>query len=187
MTGKFFMLFAAACISLQLAMPVNSNAKEITTPDDALKASMPDAKEIKVETKVLTDDQKALVETAGIKLDAGLDKELKVYTGIAGGKVVGNAVEVKTKGKWGPIAILVTIGLDNNVKDVAILSFDERRGAVVAKKTFLQQFAGKPSVGVLELNKDIKAVSGATISSRAVVSGVRKGLAVYNVLKAAKK
>lgn len=88
---------------------------------------------------------------------------------------------VAPKGYKGTIPILAgvdTAGLVTGVAiDPALLHETPGLGAKVATRGFLDQLVGQPAAG-LKLVKDggsIDAISGATISSRAVVSGIRNG------------
>lgn len=85
--------------------------------------------------------------------------------------------------------IPITAGVDTNGKITGIKiggkveGFKETEGigSKVREKSFLNQFIGK-NVSQVSLKKDggeIDAISGATISSRAVCSGVKKGMEMY--------
>ena len=97
----------------------------------------------------------------------------------------GYAVEVVPNGFGGAITMLVGISFEGKVLGIAVVSQTETAGlgAVVAAdnqagETFREQFVGLS--GVLAVTKDggdIDSVTGATISSRAVVEGVNAALA----------
>lgn len=90
----------------------------------------------------------------------------------------GEAVQVTVRGYSGVIEMLVGVDENGRVSGVKILSHKETPGlgANVAKPGFLQQFVGKSPEDPIEAKKDIDAITGATISSRAVCSGVREAL-----------
>ncbi len=76
--------------------------------------------------------------------------------------------------------MVVGIAADGAVSGVSIISMSETSGlgANAAKEGFRSQFAGKS--GTLAVNKDggeIDAITGATITSRAVTRGVNAALA----------
>lgn len=90
---------------------------------------------------------------------------------------IGTAVVVSPRGYSGPIEMLV--GIDKGkVKGIKVLSHRETPGlgANIVKSSFLNQFIGKSLKDLIEPKKDIDAITGATISSRAVCSGVREAL-----------
>ena len=96
----------------------------------------------------------------------------------------GYVVEVAPTGFGGTITMLVGVSYEGKVLGVAVVSQTETAGlgAVVAAdnqagETFREQFVGLS--GVLAVTKDggdIDSVTGATISSRAVVAGVNAAL-----------
>lgn len=103
------------------------------------------------------------------------------------GKPLGFVIEVLPKGYGGPVSTMVGISLDGKVTGVKVVEHKETPGLgteVVEGVNFLKQFFGKSPEDQLKIGKDIDAVSGATISSRAVTSAVRMALDIYkDVLK----
>jgi Na+-translocating ferredoxin:NAD+ oxidoreductase RnfG subunit len=155
----------------------------LATVEEALKVILPDAQEIKEEIKVLTEEQKKAIEKeAKIKFDPELDKEFRFFIGAANGKVVGYAVEDTVKGKWGPIHYMLSLDPDGKIVDAMVLQYKEKRGRPVAKRRFLDQFVGKTINDKIALKKDIRGVSGATISSRGMTNGIRKLVYVFEEL-----
>ena len=110
--------------------------------------------------------------------DSGLIS--KVY-----GSDAGYAVEVTPSGFGGPVTMMVGVSKDLKVLGISIVSQTETAGlgAVSAAKTsagqaFRSQYEGLS--GVLAVSKDggtVEAISGATITSRAVTDGVNAALA----------
>jgi electron transport complex protein RnfG len=90
----------------------------------------------------------------------------------------GITVSVSPQGYSGPIDMLVGINRQGKVKGVKILNHRETPGlgANIVKPDFLKQFEEKSQKDPIEPKEDIDAISGATISSRAVCSGVRLAL-----------
>ena len=70
------------------------------------------------------------------------------------------------------MTLMVGFYSDRSIAGVQILSHSETPGlgAKASDAAYLAQYQGKS--GTLSLGEDIDAVSGATISSRAVLSGV---------------
>jgi Na+-translocating ferredoxin:NAD+ oxidoreductase RnfG subunit len=160
----------------------------LSTVEDALKTLLPDAQKIKEEVKVLTEEQKKRIEKeAKIKFDPKLDKEFHFYIGSAGGRIVGYAVKNTVKGKWGPIHYMLSLEPDGRIKDAMVLQYKEKRGRPVAKRRFLNQFVGKTINDRIKLKKDIRGISGATISSRGMTNGIRKLVYVFNEFYAQKQ
>lgn len=118
-------------------------------------------------------------QTAKIQAAMGTKQVVKTAYSIYVGKEVVVVIE-EQQGKWAPIKIAVSIvKADRKVKSVEIVSMSEKRGAGVKTSSYLGQYAGKCLLDVLEIGKDIKAVSGATVSSKAVTIAVKRALLVY--------
>lgn len=88
----------------------------------------------------------------------------------------GEAVQVSSRGYGGPIVLLVGVSRENKVLGLKVLSQKETPGLgnKVAGQRWLRQFIGRGPADPLEPKKDIDAITGATITSRAVCEGVRK-------------
>ncbi len=98
----------------------------------------------------------------------------------------GYVVEVTPSGFGGTIDMVVGVGTDGTVTGVSIISMSETSGlgANASKESFRSQFVGKS--GELAVSKDggeIDALTGATITSRAVTSGVNTALAVASEMQ----
>jgi electron transport complex protein RnfG len=92
--------------------------------------------------------------------------------------VKGEAVKVAPRGYGGPVEMLVGVNKEGKVTGLKILNHRETPGlgANITKPGFLKQFIGKSMKDPIEPKKDIDAITGATISSRAVCNGVRQAL-----------
>ena len=80
-------------------------------------------------------------------------------------------------GKDQPITFLVAIDPMDRLKDVDILVYREPYGGEVAYEPWRRQFRGKTASDSLRVGKEIRSISGATISVHAVTLGVRRMLA----------
>lgn len=84
-------------------------------------------------------------------------------------------------GKDQPITFLVAIDAEDRLKDVDILVYREPYGGEVAYEPWRRQFRGKTAVDSLRVGREIRSISGATISVYAVTLGVRRLLADLTV------
>lgn len=117
--------------------------------------------------------------------NAGIIKE--IYEGSSGGKTVGYNFTVTPKGYGGPIELIVGISNEGRVMDIKILSHSETPGlgAKAVEKPFAGQFKDKLIEKLFvtktpaEAEDQIQAISGATITSSAVVAGVNEALAYW--------
>ncbi|HUO57812.1 MAG TPA: FMN-binding protein [bacterium] len=69
------------------------------------------------------------------------------------------------------------------VKGLEIMEYRETFGQQVRGKEWRDQFTGKDKDAPLRVGKDIKNISGATLSSVHVTNGVRRVVETYEVLK----
>ena len=93
-----------------------------------------------------------------------------------GDSLQGFAVVREVKGKDQPITFLVAIDTADRLRDVDILVYREPYGGEVAYDAWRRQFRGKSSDAALQVGRDIRTISGATISVNAVTLGVRRAL-----------
>ncbi len=110
---------------------------------------------------------------------AGSDATIKAVNKATGGE--GYVVEVSPGGSFsGTLTIMVGVGADGNVTGVAVTKSGETSGLGdnAKKPEFRAQFVGLS--GEVKVTKDggsINAITGATITSRAVSAGVTSALA----------
>ena len=110
-------------------------------------------------------------EVDGVVPVEGTDPEVILVD--KSGAAVGYCVSVAPQGYGGEIEMLVGISPDGTVKGVEIISMSETPGVgsrVKSDEHFLPQFAGKR--GPFEPGNGADAISGASISSKAVMEGV---------------
>jgi electron transport complex protein RnfG len=114
--------------------------------------------------------------------------EWTFYVGKRGGEVTGVAFSsVSKRGYGGPIEVMVGMKQDGSILAVEIAAAPAETpglGTKVKEAKFLSQFTDRPSGEFVwaKVTKDggaIQGVTGATISSRAVVEAVRNGLEVF--------
>lgn len=98
------------------------------------------------------------------------------------GETIGYAIICEEIGKYRPITFIVGVTPDGKVKDVAIMMYRESHGSEVRYRGFLRQFRNKSLKDPIRQYKDIKNISGATLSVRALSVGVRKALAIIRVV-----
>ena len=108
-------------------------------------------------------------------------EEGELFVIYEGDDIAGYTFLASGNGYSGVISMLVGINTDYTIKDVAILSQTETPGlgSKITEKAFTDQFAGLGPDGIA-LSKDggnIDAITGATISSRAVTDTIKIRLA----------
>ena len=128
------------------------------------------------DTRTLTDEQaKLIARTSGVDVRS---KQLKVWRASTGGWFIVD--EVVGKHEFIPIAL----ALDQNgaVKGIEVLEYREAYGDQVRNPDWRKQFTGKTSSTKLQLDKNIRNVSGATLSCKHVTDGVERLLVTYDVV-----
>ncbi|EDS77400.1 RnfABCDGE type electron transport complex subunit G [Clostridium massiliodielmoense] len=162
--------------------PINN--QNIKTNNEAMNEVLPSAKEF---AKIAAQEVKP-----GEKVDKQLQKDspvIEVNKGQNSGKVAGYAIKVGTKGYGGKIEMMVGISNGGKVEGIKILSHNETPGlgAKAPEPDFSDQYKGKEIKTPLEVVKgkaskenDIAAITGATITSKAVTKGVNDAIEYYN-------
>ncbi len=186
-----FLVVAAVCISL--ALPQACFAIRLLTKEKALENVFGPDCEITTETKELTGPELSKVKE---RLAASLahyrrgskSKEVEVGTNIEfyfaskNGEKTGVAIINEEPGKWGPVEFIIALDLQGVVTRVEVMSYKERRGRPIARRSFMKQFEGKTGEDPLKVRKDIRGISGATISSRCACFAVKKAIVLYEEL-----
>ena len=130
--------------------------------------------------KLMAPEAKDPIHTAGSWTTRD-GKSCRYYNATTGGTAVAYIADTLGKGYSSFIQMMVSIDTDLKIKDVNILHHGETPGLgdqVEDRALFLDQFKGR-DVTQLELVKGepkpgkITAITGATISSRAVTNGVQ--------------
>jgi Na+-translocating ferredoxin:NAD+ oxidoreductase RnfG subunit len=120
-------------------------------------------------------------EIGAIKKASGaspLSKQVQAWKAQDGGWFILDRVV----GKHEFITYAVALSPDGAVKRVEILEYRETYGGEVRNAGWRQQFVGKKFGAPLTLGKDIKNISGATLSSRHIADGVRRLLATWQLV-----
>ena len=107
-----------------------------------------------------------------LRLDTSAVLRVSRADSLLGFAQVGNVL-----GKDQPITFLVAIDPADRLKDVDILVYREPYGGEVAYEPWRRQFWGKTTGDSLRVGREIRGISGATISVHAVTLGVRRLLA----------
>ena len=124
----------------------------------------------------ITNEQaKAIERASGV---AVRNRQLKVWRVSTGGWFIVD--EVVGKHEFIPFAL----GLDASgaVKSVEILEYREAYGGQIRQPNWRTQFVGKRGGVKLQLNKDIRNISGATLSCKHITDGVSRLLATYEIV-----
>ena len=112
----------------------------------------------------------------------------RVFEGFAEGRLIGNVVELSAPGYSGAINIIVGISVvRNEVTGMRVIRHSETPGlgALAARESFYRRFDGRQLVPLRVVTAspgedDIEALTGATITTRAVTDAVNEAIEWYN-------
>ncbi|PYO97282.1 MAG: hypothetical protein DMD60_07475 [Gemmatimonadetes bacterium] len=119
----------------------------------------------------------ARVFGAGARVDTLRVDTTRVLRVSRADSLIGFAAVGNVLGKDQPITFLVAVDAMDRLKDVDILVYREPYGGEVAYEPWRRQFRGKRASDSLRVGKEIRSISGATISVHAVTLAVRQMLA----------
>ena len=168
----------AICAVAALVLGVTNNItapvieeRNIQASNEARKTVLPEADEFK--------------ELEGMNSDIVLE----VYEGIKDGQVIGYTIKTSSKGYGGAIELMVGISKDGKITGVEIGNHSETPGlgSKATEPMFKNQYVDKDVLNSLLVVKgstnndnEISAISGATITSNGVTSGVNAAMKIYN-------
>jgi len=150
-----------------------------TTKDTIVQRTQKDAEEQRRQVLSIADSFKRLPAQQGVEYST-LIRE--AYAAYSGDKFVGYVFSAYPKGYGGDIAVTVGVGSDGRIMGVKIGANQETPGlgSKTAEDRFTGQYMDKSIDSTIKVVKvppkaddEIQAVSGATISSRAVTSAVQ--------------
>lgn len=147
------------------------------TAEDTVKAMLPDAAAAASVVKLTAEDIAAVQTALGNKMPVRDTYEIYISK-------TGVVVIEEQMGKWAPIKLAVLLDAEGkSIVKIEIISMNEKRGQGVKQGTFLNQFSGKAGADLTEIGRGIRAVSGATVSAKAVFIAAKRALVVYGIVK----
>ena len=169
-----------ALLGLLLLAPAASvDAKVFHNRREALEIAFPQADRIEGETVVLDDEQASRIRSlARSELESRL---VRIYRGFKDDRLLGYALidvhNVRTLSE----AFLVVLTPEGEVRSLRLLAFHEPL-EYMPNARWYDQFEEKSLSQPLRLGGDVHGIVGATLSARATTRGVRRALALYEVV-----
>jgi Na+-translocating ferredoxin:NAD+ oxidoreductase RnfG subunit len=173
--AAWFTILPTAVIAA--AAPVSATV--YLTIQAAQQAMFPGARFVEHDLAFTSDQRKAIARGSGV---GSFDKVQRVWDVRSGNGRAGWFIVDRVLGKHEMITYAVALSPDGTVKRVEILEYRETYGGEVRNPNWRQQFVGKRSGSQLQLGKDIRNISGATLSSRHVTDGIRRLLVTWDLL-----
>jgi Na+-translocating ferredoxin:NAD+ oxidoreductase RnfG subunit len=178
MSQRWYRIIPAAAV---VAAAVPAQATVYLTIPAAQQALFPGARFVD-HPLALTDAQRKAIARAAAA--PGYDKVQRVWEVKSGDRRIGWFMVDRVVGKHEFITYALALGADGTVRGVEILDYRETYGGEIRNPNWRRQFVGKRPGSQLQLDKDIKNISGATLSSRHVADGVRRLLVTYQMFLA---
>ncbi len=155
--------------------PAAAHATVYFTLEQAQAQMLPGQKLVPAAVTLSDAQFKAIVQDSG---EPPLSRDVKAWKAADGSWFVLDQVV----GKHEFITYAVALDHTGGVKAVEILDYRETFGGQVRDAAWRAQFTGKHHGDSLRLGKDVKNISGATLSSKHVTDGVRRILSTYAIV-----
>ncbi|HSV32144.1 MAG TPA: RnfABCDGE type electron transport complex subunit G [Atribacteraceae bacterium] len=111
---------------------------------------------------------------------------LETLAAVGNGQQLGYIFRISTMGFAGRITIMVGVSSrDQRIVGVEVMEHEETPGlgSAITEPDFLDQFVAKPVGDPFRLGQDIQAVTGATVSSRAVLEACLGAVRLFEEVK----
>ncbi|MEA5074077.1 MAG: RnfABCDGE type electron transport complex subunit G [Eubacterium aggregans] len=186
-----FIITAVAALLLALTNSVTKDAIAKQTEEKNIEARqmvLPEAVDFEAVPGVEDIAKEAVGDNANIVAE--------VYAGYKDNQLVGYTVKTVPKGYGGEVETLTGISTDGQVTGITILSNDETAGlgARATETTFQDQYKGLDATQEIAVVKgggasgnQINAITGATITSKAVTLGVNTSTQIYKAIAGGQK
>ena len=167
--GKPIVVLSLICVFVTAALAVTN---EVTAPiiAEATRLAQEQAR-----AQVLPEAD-GFTQVTGIEVDGVSD----VYTADNG---AGAVITSSARGYGGDVVVMVGIDAQGAIRAVTVTSHSESPGVgtrVVDSADYLARYTGLSAGGPLVLGQDVDAVTGATVSSTAVIEAVNAAIEAYN-------
>ncbi len=155
-------------------------AVQYLTVEQAREEAFPTATVFESAEVALTSSQAAEISRrSDQKIKAG--RRYRVWQARRGQKLLGWLVADAVIGKHLLIDYTVAVAAGGEVGRVEILEYRENYGGEIRREAWRRQFVGQRAHDPLELDEDIRNITGATLSCRHVTEGVKKVVALIDV------
>lgn len=144
-------------------------AAQYMTVEQAQRAAFPDATEFRA----------AALDAGTLAALGGPAWSPKAWRASASDRNLGWLMVDQVIGKSELITYSLALDAQGAIAAVEILDYREAHGGEIRLAGWRKQFVGKSGADPVELNKDIRNISGATLSCRHVTEGVQRLLRLY--------
>jgi Na+-transporting NADH:ubiquinone oxidoreductase subunit NqrC len=163
---SFTKLLSGISVGLLLT-PLELQAKTYLTVDQAKKILWGKAEMTSVDVVLTKEQMKSIKQSSKTRVRNSVLKTWKV--GDRGWFILDQII-----GKHENIDMAIALNADGTVKGLEVLVYRETYGHEVRNEKWRAQFHGKDHSEVLKLDKQIKNISGATLSCRHITDGINR-------------
>ncbi len=166
--------FAFIALPISALVAPSAFAVQYLTVDQAQRAIFPGKSFTPAPVKLTAIQRKAIEQASRVRV---LHDEQQVWHVSGGGWFIVDEVV----GKHEFITYAVGLNANGSVKQIEVMDYRETYGGEIRNENWRGQFVGKTSQSDLKLDRDIKNISGATLSCRHITDGVKRLLAFYEI------
>jgi FMN-binding domain len=166
--------FAFIALPISALIAPSAFAVRYLTVEQAQQAIFPGESFTAAPVKLTSVQRRAIEQSSGVRV---LHDEQQVWRVNGGGWFIVDEVV----GKHELITYAVGLNANGLIKQIEVMDYRETYGGEIRNENWRAQFIGKTSQSELKLDRDIKNISGATLSCRHVTDGVKRLLAFYEV------
>ena len=177
-------LALAAALALgMLSVAATADARVFHARDEALKLAFPDADRVETRDVLLTAEQHARIEAMG---KAPVESDLvTIYVGWKDGAPFAYGLFDTHVVRTFPETLLVVLAPDGSLRATEVLAFHEPE-EYLAPPRWLAGLVGRKLDDDLQVGRGVVAVTGSTLSTRAVTSAIRRAMATWAVVTGGK-
>lgn len=175
----FFIALPTAIIS-PVALVASAHAEDFLTSQQAQQVLFPSAT-LFVDAAVTLNDAQLddIKKIAGVRQRESVQQ---VWRAERSGELLGWFMVDNVIGKHDFITYGTAISTEGKVLGIEILSYRETHGGQVRLPQWRSNFVGKTVQDAFKLGQDIPNISGATLSCRNVMDGVKRMLAIHQLV-----
>lgn len=177
-SDAFRFLAAAICLAAALATPAHAGGRTFLTKEEALGLAFEDCEIVRGVRVLDAPARKQIEKLSGSAPERGI---VYAYTASKDGKCVGTAYFDVHRVRTLRQVLMVVVDPEGRIRRVELLAFAEPT-EFIPNARWYGQFVGKALDETLSLKRDIKGVTGATLTARATTQAVRRVLATHAVL-----
>jgi Na+-translocating ferredoxin:NAD+ oxidoreductase RnfG subunit len=171
---------ALIMVPAALVAPAVAYATEYLTVAQSQQLIFPEADRFVDAAVDLSDEQrKAIEQKSGVRQRW---KKQAVWRAEKAGQLVGWFIVDEVVGKHEFITYATGLALDGKVRSIEVLVYRETYGYQIRNPEWRRKFAGKTLADPFKLDEDIPNISGATLSCRNVTNGVKRLLALQQLM-----